>query len=620
MSYCLGSRGALRLTALVAAFGLSNLGCEDESPAVSADGSGGSAGADAGSLEASSTGGTAGTGGGALGVGGVGVGSAGSASDGGSRATSESAGVGGAGGTEAATGGSAGGAGAPTWVDACWDDPRCGSLAAGSVCRGPFKTTCADTNADGCLEFTQTNCAPGACDDGECVAPGEDAGDACGDAVSVLGSGFFLSGADFGADFASDLEVSHSTCQLLEEGAPDAVFEVALEAGETLSVVERGDLDAVVQVQAVCGASERCLAASDDVEDEPLEYTATEAETVSVVVEAWDPVPNPAWYRLHIDIDAACGNGLLEGTEDCDVGEPAVTPGCSEDCLVEFGYTCEATSPSACRPLPSLGEFDITGDIAPIMVEDKFEVWDEHRYLVTFTEAVVLEFEARTATPGTGDVNIEILNEAGRVEAYRVTGDELVTGEPGEHEPLGLVAGTYLIRVYAETPLPEGYEMEFWLRDPGECGDGVVEPALEACDTGGEPGCSEACAVEFDYLCDGLEPTVCQPIESLGSFGAAATPDPTEVAAAVPVGESSYWIFSLTEDVVLSGSVAAIDGAGDPEVFIYAASGGYYPYVWENIGDESFALFLPAGDYKIEVYAHDALDSGYTLTLATAAP
>ena len=86
------------------------------------------------------------------------------------------------------------------------------------------------------------------------------------------------------------------------------------------------------------------------------------------------------------------------------------------------------------------------------------------------------------------------------------------------------------------------------------------------------------------------------------------------------MGESSYWIFSLTEDVVLSGSVAAIDGAGDPEVFIYAASGGYYPYVWENIGDESFALFLPAGDYKIEVYAHDALDSGYTLTLATAAP
>lgn len=73
MSYCFGSSGALRLAALVAACGLVSLGCEDESPSVSADGSGGSAGAGAesGSLDATSPGGTAGTGG-SVGAGNVG--------------------------------------------------------------------------------------------------------------------------------------------------------------------------------------------------------------------------------------------------------------------------------------------------------------------------------------------------------------------------------------------------------------------------------------------------------------------------------------------------------------------------------------------------------------------
>jgi len=44
---------------------------------------------------------------------------------------------------------------------------------------------------------------------------------------------------------------------------------------------------------------------------------------------------------------ATCGDGVIEGAEDCDDGNPAPGDGCSASCQVEAGYTC-AGAPSCC--------------------------------------------------------------------------------------------------------------------------------------------------------------------------------------------------------------------------------------------------------------------------------
>ncbi len=45
-----------------------------------------------------------------------------------------------------------------------------------------------------------------------------------------------------------------------------------------------------------------------------------------------------------------CGNGVKEGTEQCDDGNTANGDGCSGACTVESGWTCNAASPNACTP------------------------------------------------------------------------------------------------------------------------------------------------------------------------------------------------------------------------------------------------------------------------------
>lgn len=49
---------------------------------------------------------------------------------------------------------------------------------------------------------------------------------------------------------------------------------------------------------------------------------------------------------------AECGNGVVEGYEECDVGNTAGGNGCSKECIIEEGYQCTATSPSVCARLP----------------------------------------------------------------------------------------------------------------------------------------------------------------------------------------------------------------------------------------------------------------------------
>ncbi|CAD7701100.1 unnamed protein product [Ostreobium quekettii] len=59
-----------------------------------------------------------------------------------------------------------------------------------------------------------------------------------------------------------------------------------------------------------------------------------------------------------------CGDGILEGTEECDDGNKASHDGCSKVCTVEQGYICSFTSPSECLR-PDGGKVAQAGSQAP---------------------------------------------------------------------------------------------------------------------------------------------------------------------------------------------------------------------------------------------------------------
>ncbi|MEQ8273996.1 MAG: DUF4215 domain-containing protein [Deltaproteobacteria bacterium] len=50
------------------------------------------------------------------------------------------------------------------------------------------------------------------------------------------------------------------------------------------------------------------------------------------------------------DVPALCGNGTLEGFEQCDDGNNVDGDGCASDCFVERGWTCDG-EPSDCTPI-----------------------------------------------------------------------------------------------------------------------------------------------------------------------------------------------------------------------------------------------------------------------------
>jgi cysteine-rich repeat protein len=61
------------------------------------------------------------------------------------------------------------------------------------------------------------------------------------------------------------------------------------------------------------------------------------------------------------ELISKCGNGQLDGSEQCDDGNAASGDGCSADCSVESGYDCTG-SPSTCTAIPpSCGDGMVNG-------------------------------------------------------------------------------------------------------------------------------------------------------------------------------------------------------------------------------------------------------------------
>jgi cysteine-rich repeat protein len=151
------------------------------------------------------------------------------------------------------------------------------------------------------------------------------------------------------------------------------------------------------------------------------------------------------------------------------------------------------------------------------------------------------------------------------------------------------------------------------------CGNDVAEPG-ESCDDGNQTpgdGCT-TCALDFGFTCDTLvEPSVCLPHQSIGTFGVGDDPQTVEATTDVSAGESNWYSIVFTEAVLSSGRVTSVT-TGDPDVYIYDTAGllvgsfeaGGSTEVWI---DQSFA----AGTYYVEIGAFSTLVNGYTLDFDT---
>lgn len=580
-----------------------HLGCDDSDPGGgSTSAGGGSAGAEANALAAATSIGANGGSGGT-------EGDSGSGGSGGSAGSSGSSGGMGGSGADGGASSAGGSAGAGVALDG---DPRCAGRALGSVCLGHFLTTCDDVDDDGWVDFEQANCAPGVCDAAEPSCQPGKAGESCADPIVVLATGFVLRGADFASDFAGDIDLSDESCYYGDPDSSDAVFEVTLEAGETLSVTQTGKLPAVLALQTRCGGDQACSESDDSNGGLTLEHTASETETVFVVLDASEATPATSDYALHIDVDSTCGNAIFEGGEDCDDGNTQTGDGCSATCATEFPYECSQTSPSLCQVPPSLGT--LGPDETLEHEEGAFGEDDRLVFTFTLTERVLLDITAISHTSNTGDINFRLYGDWNTIViSGRQSGDEEYLDEPFE-------PGTYAIEFWAAADLPDGFTFTITSHEI-VCGDSSVAVGFEECDNGGDEGC-EDCSVAFGWDCGVASPSECSRVTRIGStYGAGDPIEDKVVESAVPGYSSEYWMIEFVDNVELSGTAI---GPETPDLWTFETATLRSEHQVEHseyIYSGAFGPWSVApGVYVLELFTYTSLPDGYTLRLSTTEP
>ncbi len=187
------------------------------------------------------------------------------------------------------------------------------------------------------------------CDDGNdidedlctnsCTINPAPAGDVCpGLAVPLTGTGLetrtaSVSGdtTNMGADYAGSCGSS--------SGAPDQVFAVTPDVDGTLTAAldpPSSPFDAVLYARTSCNDPASQIACHDALSpgQDRLEFPVQAGTTYYLFVDGYSTHAGP--FRLDISVTPAyCGNGIVEGTEQCDDGGNLPNDGCDPNCQFE---------------------------------------------------------------------------------------------------------------------------------------------------------------------------------------------------------------------------------------------------------------------------------------------
>ena len=303
----------------------------------------------------------------------------------------------------------------------------------------------------------------------------------------------------------------------------------------------------------------RCLYREESDSLGLVTHVAAADETVFVVVENVDLAPADGAYSIEVFINATCGNGNLEPGESCDDGNLDLGDGCDATCEPEFGFACDAQSPSSCALFESLGTYAAGETVTPVTVSDAAVAGTTNRFLITFSSTVFLN--GTLAAVGTGDYDFVLQDIDGLVLVEAVDGDEAWQNEL-------VPAGTYVIDVE--------------LFDGGD--DSDLGFALNM-DTGTDT-----------------------PV-AVGAAGAVT-------GTGLATDDINLSVFTFAEDVDLTGTLTGTNGA-DFDLLIFGTSGRVTDVA--DDGDETFNLSLQAGTYYFLVNAFTAVEDDFSLDFTVAA-
>lgn len=313
--------------------------------------------------------------------------------------------------------------------------------------------------------------------------------------------------------------------------------------------------------------------------------------------------------------DAGCGNGAIEGNEECDDGNRTPDDGCSRNCDIENLGTVTGPGPGS----------TFSGAISYPGKEDYYRVTMTARgYILAETGAPSLG----TCTGG-ADTIIDLLDSM-----YRPLGSVDDIGGTNlcsrlnfnSTNPFNLVQrGTYYVRVRAfpaAATIP-AYELEIHAVGLG-CGNGIVE-GNESCDDGNTidgDGCSTSCAYE------GMAVAEVEPNGTRGeatASGAAIGQTVILQAAISPVADLDYFSFTVPAGQTATLIARVHTAIGDPtscandtdtRIALYDSAGTVlaraddsgptnYCSLMNGTTTSPGAANLAAGTYTIEVKQFD---------------
>ena len=431
---------------------------------------------------------------------------------------------------------------------ACTDDAACAGMGDGDTfcaADGLSFTTCADTNADGCLEAAVTTCmGADTCDDTGATAMC--ATSMCADSMMTI------SCANAGTPITGDTamgsnNVVDNACNnfgdtydgmeyWLTFEAPTETTEVTIDITYSNAAISELDFFAI-EATADCSDTAQTCAGTDFVFDGAgsLSFDALAGQAYHLLLEPYTPTTETTQFELMVNcLVPACGDGIISAGEECDDGNTADGDGCDMNCIEEMLWICSGE--------PSMCVQEICGD-----------------GVITRSE------ECDDNNMADGD---------GCSAACAEEMDFVCAGEPS-------------------------------VCTPDVCGDGILS-VNEDCDDNNlvdGDGCDMACEVEFGFECD---MTGCAPIPSIGTFGPGDTV-PDQMGGPITGGDDDYYTITLTDLTLVSGT-CAVGTTGDVDV-TWTNADGDRPIFAFTSGDEDWTdVTVPAGTYVIEISAFGATD------------